>query len=186
MRYYLLSAWSIFDPLYYRFTRLTKLQDSGTARNIFRVRLTRYKGRDVILSDGTHITKNDLLVKVHLHNVRLLTDLYSIRSEVRKAKLIFYHVQRSLPGIEGYIRFHKRSNEIKGIIGITTLCTGSTRLGFEVFSISNLVYKWLKWATFLPITLLSANELPIKKLVKKPPPSYLFMSKDKLSKLYKI
>lgn len=173
------------DPFYYKFTRLTYLKDCETAENIFRVRLTKYKGREIMLSDGTRISKNDVLVKIHLHNVKLLTDLYPLKSEIRKAKHIFQQVQRYLPGIEEYIQRHKRSNEIKGITGITTLCTGSDRLGFEVFSLSHPVYKWLKWVTFLPITLLSANNLSFKKLVDKSQPGYLLMSTEKLSKWYK-
>jgi hypothetical protein len=185
MRHYLLSAWTIFDPLYYRCTRLVYLQDTEAGKNIFRVRLTRYKGREILLADGTRIAKNDLLVKIHLHNVCLLTELYPVKSDVRKAKLIYHKVHDSLPGIEGYVSSHKRSNEIKGIIGITNLSTGSTRLGFEVFSITHPIYKWAKWFTFLPITLLAANQLSFKKLISKSQPHYLLMSKDNLSRLYK-
>lgn len=185
MRQFFLSVWNLIDPFYYRCSRLTYLHDSNTAKNIFRVRLTRYKGRDITLSDGTSIQKNDLLLKIHLHNVRLLTELNQVKSVIRKAKLIYEEVQRSLPGVEEYIRHHKYSKEIKGVIGITTLCKGSERLGFEVFTISHPVYKWLKWATCLPIAMVSANDFSVKKIVKQSPPCYLFMSKDKLSQLYK-
>lgn len=185
MRQYFLSVWNLLDPIYYQCTRLTYLHDSDTAKNIFRVRLTRYKGRNITLSDGTYIQKNDLLLKVHLHNVRLLTELHQVKSVIRKAKLIYQEVQKSLPGVEEYIRNHKHSNEIKGIIGITTLSKGSERLGFEVFTISHPVYKWLKWATCLPITILSTHDFTVKKIVKQSSPCYLFMSKDKLSRIYK-
>jgi hypothetical protein len=185
MRQYILTVWNIIDPIYYRCTRLTYLHDSESAKNIFRVRLTRYKGRDITLSDGTIIQKNDLLLKIHLHNVRLLKELHQVKSVIRKAKLIYQEVQRSLPGVEEYIRNHKHSKEIKGIIGISTLWKGSNRLGFEVFTISHPAYKWLKWATCLPITILSSNDFSVKKIVKQSSPGYLFMSKDKLSQLYK-
>ncbi len=186
MRQYFLSVWNIIDPIYYRFTRLTYLHHTETAKNIFRVRLTRYKGREIILTDGTYIKKNDLLVKIHLHNVRLLSELIQIQSEIKKAKIIYQDVKRSLPGVEKYIRNHKYENDIKGIIGITTLYKGSQRLGFEVFSISHPVYKWLKWVTCLPITILSTSDPSLKKIFTHSHPSYLFMSKDKLSELYKI
>ncbi|RHW42067.1 hypothetical protein D1B31_05355 [Neobacillus notoginsengisoli] len=182
MKQYIVSAWDLLDPFYYRCTRLTYLENHD---NIFRVRLTRYKGRELILSDGVRISKNDLLVKIHLHNVRLLKEIYPLRSEIRKAKMIYQHVHQSLPGIEGYVRSHKRSAEIKGIIGITTLCTGSERLGFEVFDILHPAYKLLKWTAFLPITFLSANGSTLRKMSRMPPPGYLVMSKDKLHRLYK-
>ncbi|OCA85725.1 hypothetical protein A8F94_12685 [Bacillus sp. FJAT-27225] len=183
MKQYILSVWTILDPFYYKFTRLTYVSDSLVSRNIFRVRLTRYKGKELILSDGLHIKKSDLLVKIHLHNVRLLKELYQMNSEIKRAKTIYRLVERSLPGIETYIRDHKRSSEIKGIIGITTLCTGSDRLGFEVFSISHPFYRWLKWITFLPIAFLASTSFSIKR-IKKSPPGYLVMSKDKLGRLY--
>lgn len=186
MRGVFLSIWHLLDPFYFRFTRLTYLHDNHSVDNIFRVRLTCYKGRDVMLSDGTYIKKNDTLVKIHLHNVRLLNELKHIKSEIKKGKIVYQSVQRSLPGIELYIRNHKDSHDIKGIIGITSLNKCCERLGFEIIGISHPVYKWLKWATFLPIILLSAPDPSIKTILRHSPPGYLFMSKDTLSELYKV
>jgi hypothetical protein len=180
MRHFLLRLGAFVDPVYFKFTRLTYLEDS---RNIFRIRLTRYRGRDIILSDGTNIKKNDLLVKIHFHNVRLLTELKEITSDIKKVKVLLKEVQRSLPGVEGYIRQHKDSSEIKGIIGITSLCSASHRLGFDAVPIHQPVYKWLRWSTSLPIMLVSKKDFSI---FKQPPPSYLFMSKNKLTELYGI
>lgn len=183
MRQYVISVWSFIDPLYYRCTRLNNLMENlDDNKNIFRVRLTRYKGREITLSDGTTFKKNDLLIKIHFHNVRLLKEIKEINSEIRKAKWIFQEVQKSLPGVERYIRNHKYSLKIKGIIGITSTYTASHRLGFEIFPIIHPLYKWLKWATSAPIMILSKKDVRLSRLT---PPSYLLMSKDKLSKLYK-
>ncbi len=78
MRSCLLSIWYLLDPLYFFFTRLTLIDKRQS--NVFRVRLTRYKGKDVILSDGTRIKKNDVLVKIHLHNVKLLKELRLLKA----------------------------------------------------------------------------------------------------------
>ncbi|ALC91266.1 hypothetical protein AM500_16810 [Bacillus sp. FJAT-18017] len=185
MKQYIISMWTVLDPLYYTFTRLTYVSDELISENIFRVRLTKYKGRDLILSDGVQIKKNDLMVKIHLHNVRLLKELYQIESDIKRVKKIYKLVEKSLPGVQTYIYNHERSGEIKGIVGITTLCTGSERLGFEISSISHPLYKWFKWMTFLPISFLSSSSFSLKKMLKKSPPGYLLMSKDKLNKLYK-
>src|SRR3954468_19449664 len=117
MKQSIISMWTVLDPLYYTLTRLTYVSDELISENIFRVRLTRYKGKDLTLSDGVQITKNDLMVKIHLHNVRLLKELYLIESEVKKGKRIYKLVEDSLPGVQTYINNHKRSKEIKGIIG---------------------------------------------------------------------
>jgi hypothetical protein len=185
MRGYVLSIWNFFDPFYFFCTRLTFPPRTGTEGNIFRVRLTKYKGREVILSDGTRIMKNDLLVKIHLHNVRLLRELFEIKSELRKAKILYRHVQESLPGIDHFIRNSSRSNEIKGIVGITHLNKGCERLGFEIFDISNAFYKWFKVFAFLPIEILSSANHSIRTSLKHQTPKYLFMSTIALNKLYK-
>ena len=43
----------------------------------------------MLLSDGTQINTNDTLVKIHLHNVRLLKEIKNMNSKLKKAKVIF-------------------------------------------------------------------------------------------------
>lgn len=181
MRGYVLSLWSLIDPIYYYCTRLSYLPSEG---NILRVRLTKYKGRCIVLSDGTLISKNDVLVKIHLHNVRLLKELKDINSDLKKAKIIYRYVQKSLPGVESYIRNYCNSNEIKGIIGITHINKGCERLGFEVVDIIHPVYKWFKRLAFLSIGVLSTKDTSIWDILKQQNPYYLFMSASKLSNMY--
>lgn len=182
MRGYILSVWSILDPIYFLFTRLKYLPCNEMGRNIFRVRLTKYKGKLVILSDGTQINKNDTLLKIHLHNVRLLRELRDVKSEIRKGKIIYDYVLKSLPELHSYIKNHRSSEDIKGIIGISLLNKGCERLGFEIVQISHPFYRKLKWLSFIPIGMLASSSN--KGLFKHDPPSYLFMSKDKLADLY--
>lgn len=185
MREYMFFIWSFVDPIYFRCSRLSYLPKTNSVRNIFRVRLTRYKGRNITLSDGTEITKNDFLIKVHLHNLHLLKELKGVSNELKRAKIIYRYVQHSLPGIEQYIRNHSKSNQLKGIIGITGLNKGCERLGFEVFKITNPFYRRLKWLSSFPISVLS-RKINIKKHIKNFQPSYLLMSKEKLSTMYRI
>ncbi len=184
MRGYLIAIWSFFDPYYYLCTRLTYLPSKETEGNIFRIRLTKYKGREIILSDGTKINKNDILVKIHLHNVKLLKELKDIKSEIKKIKMIYRYVQKSLPGVESYIRSCYRYDEIKGIIGITHLHKGSERLGFEMIDITNPIYKWFKRFAFLSIGFLSNPNSSILYIFMHQHPCYLFMSTSQLSKLH--
>ncbi|KOP83867.1 hypothetical protein ACFFHH_00215 [Cytobacillus solani] len=184
MRGYVLSIWSIIDPLYIFFTRLTYLHNKSGETQILRVRLTKYKGRPIVLSDGTKINKGDILVKIHLHNIRLLKEISLIKSEVKKAKIIYRYVFTSLPGVEQFIRNNQHAKDIKGIIGITLLNKGCERLGFEVIEPSNRLYIWFKWFAFLPIEILS-NQHSIVHDLKHRKPKYLFMSTKKLVSLYK-
>ena len=87
--------------------------------------------------------------------------------------------------MDHYIQNHPYSSKIKGIIGISTLYKGSEKLGFEVFDLSNPFYKWFKQIALLPIGMLSSEKTTILTIWKTHKPSYLFMSTEKLSKMYK-
>lgn len=176
----LLSFWTVLDPIYYMFTRLTYIRDREKNPNIFRVRLTRYKGRPIQLSDGTVINKNDILVKIHLHNIRLLNEMKMLGSDLKKTRLIYNHVKNGLPDLAAYISSHPRNGQIKGLIGITMLHKGCQRLGFETHEICNPVYRNFKHIVFLPMYLLSAHSISLSAINR--PPKYLFMSKEQIIK----
>ncbi|TKC15822.1 YkoP family protein [Robertmurraya kyonggiensis] len=181
MRDYFISIWELINPIYYHCTRLTYL--SSHDGNIFRVRLTKYKGRNIVLSDG--INKNDTLVKIHLHNVRLLKEFKNINSEIRKAKIIYNYVKKSLPEIDLYIQIHIDNTNIKGIIGITTLNKGCERLGFEVFDISHPIYKWFKRSHSYQLGFYPVKISLYKVYLNTHKPSYLLVSTRKLTNMYK-
>ncbi|MBD1380654.1 hypothetical protein IC621_10475 [Bacillus sp. IB182487] len=184
MKLYIISAWSILDPVYYTFTRLQYLKQTEKKKTIFRVRLTRYKGREVVLSDGTIIKKNDTLVKIHLHNVQLLKELYNINNDIKRAVVVYKKIKESLPYLASYVEQHKKKEQIKGIIGITMLNRGSERLGFESFSITSRLYIWFKQLALFPIFLISSSN-PARQ--KNKSPNYLFMStKSLLGKYGKV
>jgi len=186
MKSYVLLVWNFIDPIYYKFTRLTFIHSETHKENILRVRLTRYKGKHVTLSDGTQINKNDILVKIHLHNVRLINEMKYVKNDIAKGRFIYQHVKKSLPSLGSYIQNHSRADEIKGVIGISMLNRGADRLGFEFVSISNPFYKWFKWLAFIPICLLSNNDsiFKMRKNNKSSSPKYLFMSKENLLEIY--
>lgn len=181
MRSYLFSIWLWIDPIYYRLSRLTYLREK---ENIFRVRLTRYKGEKVTLSCGATIDKNDLLVKIHLHNVRILKLLKNTESEIIRARQIYRMIERSLPGLAEYIAGHKQSQNIKGIIGITSLHRGAARLGFEPKKIESRWYRIFKQLALLPICLIAIDDWSTK-IIHKHVPEYLFMSKHTLYKRHR-
>ncbi len=185
MRRNLIQFWTYSDPIYFQCTRLSYIKDnSNDFQNVFRVRLTSYQGRDITLADGTSITRNDTLIKIHLHNIRLINETSAIQGEIRKARHVYQTVQASLPGLAAYVRDHVKQEQIKGIIGITVLnhkiCR---RLGFETHSISNPAYKLFKHVIFSTINKLATNTSSLHKT--KQDPMYLFMSKQKLLSAYK-
>lgn len=183
MKKCLILVWSMFDQVYLFCTRLEYLERNSNNYNIFRVRLTRYKGREVVLSDGTSIKKNDLLVKIHLHNVRILKEMKNKDENLKRSLYLYKKVQESLPDLALYIIHHKDNNQIKGIIGITLIDKGFKRLGFESVSLSSISYFWFKRIVLYPIHYLSSSKHSSKRK-KAPTPHYLFMSKDIICKKY--
>ncbi|MFC2947821.1 YkoP family protein [Virgibacillus sediminis] len=172
--------WDIVDPIYYRFTRLQHIESSEGEKTVIRARLTRYKGKSVQLSDGTMIKKNDVLLKIHLHNVMLLRKMEGY-GEVRKAIFIYKSVQESLPFIAKYLQSQGYDEKVKGLIGITLLHRGCRKLGFDTRPISNPYYKYFKKAALAPIHFLSSARSIQKN---ESFPMYLFMSKDHLFRKY--
>ncbi|MFB4162356.1 hypothetical protein ACE1TI_00680 [Alteribacillus sp. JSM 102045] len=180
MRNFFVYTWTVLDPFYFKLTRLTDLYDSSDRfNNIFRVRLTSYKGTDVTLSDGTKINKNDTLLKIHLHNIRLINEMNSLQSDIHKVLYLYKMVQQSLPGLAAYIQNLENNDQIKGIMGITLLNKGCARLGFESFDITNPFYKCFKLLPSLAISMLATPTASLSSLRKKQP-KYIFMSKEKL------
>ncbi|MYL40201.1 hypothetical protein GLV99_01060 [Virgibacillus massiliensis] len=176
MREYLLGFWGSVDPIYFACTRLRYVADTNQQKTLLRVRLTKYKGARIVLSDGTIIEKNDVLVKIHLHNVKLIKELSTIPNEMKRAVFIYHSIKQAMPNLAMFLQSHPSSRQIKGIIGITSLCRGAERLGFEKSALCNRYYRMYKKATLLPINLLASN--------KGIEPVYLFMSKNKLLNKY--
>lgn len=178
---YCLFIWKMMDIVYFNLTRLQYIKNNDGKNTIMRVRQVIYKGRNVVLSDGTKINKNDVLIKIHLHNVKLLSQLH-LSNDVRKGLILYRSIHESLPYICRYLQLHQNTTEIKGLIGITMLYRGCKRLGFEPVSIQNRYYKLFKRVALYPIYFLSSNNVSTKRI---PEPMYLFMSKKHLLDKYK-
>jgi len=186
IKWCVLFLWNLLDPIYYAFTRLKYLDGNadGKRDNIFRVRLMRYRGRPITLADGTTVRKGDVLVKIHLHNVRLMKKLFAVNSAIAKGRLIARFVSESLPGLADYVRNHPRGDRIRAVVGITMINRGCRQLGFEPFSPVSRLYKFYKRLTLLPIYWLAA-ERPMESF-RKQAPTYLFMSKETLFEKYGV
>jgi len=167
----------VIDPIYYKLTRLRYVKNNEQQNTLFRVRFTRYKGTPVVLDDGTTIQRNDHLLKIHLHNAKMLKELYSIKSDMKRAVSIYHQIKYALPDLANYIHSHDKGKQIKAVIGITTLYKGADRLGFEIIPIKSKVYRLFKQCAFIFIHLFAMKS-------RKHRPVYLFMSKNQLLTKY--
>ncbi|WP_066061854.1 YkoP family protein [Neobacillus soli] len=181
LRLTILWLWRLIDPLFYLCSRLHYVNDDPKSRSVFRVRITKYKGKNFILSDGTTIDRNDFLLKIHLHNVRLLSEYVKVKNDTNRGRLIYKLVLRSMPALADYLKSHPDEGKVKGIIGITTVNKGAKSLGFECFSPSNRWYCSFKKLGQMPISLLSSSSFTN---FRKNSLTYLFLSKEKLYDKY--
>lgn len=184
VRLVILSIWKFFDPFYFSLTRLQYLCPERKNEGVLRVRLIKYKGKNVTLSDGKMICKNDFLIKIHLHNIKLLHEFAKINNEILKSRGVFKQVLDSMPLLASFIQNHPEESKIKGILGVTLINKGFRPLGFECVAPDSKLYCWFKKTSQLPIYLLSWSRVSIAN-IKKHKPVYLMMSKDRLLSKYR-
>ncbi|MDQ0255725.1 hypothetical protein J2S74_003107 [Evansella vedderi] len=177
MRQYVLKAWENIDPIYDRIRNFTSIETEDNI-SVFRVLLTRYRGPKHELADGNIISKGDYLVRIHLHNIRLLQYLHPIKSSLKRTFMLYEMVKNALPKLAKYIQDHELSNKIKGICGVTMLNKIVERLGFEIRPVTNPFYRLMKYFSQSPIHFLATGS--IANIFEKRKVSYLFMSKNQL------
>src|SRR4051812_11449180 len=112
LRLTILWLWKLIDPIFYLCSRLHYINDNQKIQTVFRVRITKYKGKNFILSDGTNIDRNDLLLKIHLHNVRLLSEYLKVKNDTNRARLIYKLVRSSMPALANYLKGHPDEEKV--------------------------------------------------------------------------
>jgi len=129
-----------FWPVWERITLLvhpTQPIPHATA-NVMRTQLTRWRGRPITLPDGTHVTRGDLVVELHVNN-RALGEVLAHASDWRLLPLIADDL-RALAGAAGTPVFPR---EVRAVYGFTLLSRAAPRLGFTVRSRPHTVRAWL-------------------------------------------
>jgi hypothetical protein len=176
----ILPVWGAIDYVYFHLSRLQPVNLSDG--NVFRVRLTRYHGCPLATEDGKVIDDGDLLLKIHLYNYQLMKQMKHLHKEISRALHVYQEVESSLPGLAQYLSNHQRSEEIKGILGITILNRGVKNLGFEIFAMDNIWYRLWKTSYMIPMYWFCQGK--VSKWNKKMQPKYLVMSKERLLQTY--
>lgn len=177
-----MKIWSLLDKIYFYYSPLEYVNQEG--KNIFRVKYLTYRGKDILLSNGVSIQKNDLLLKIHLHNFLLMKEMINIENETKRALYVYKRVEESMPGLADFIRNHPQKDSIKGIIGITLLHRGVSRLGFEVKEIENYYYKRAKQFYMKPLFIFCHLNKRQRWKEKNLVPKFLIMSKEELLSRY--
>lgn len=188
----MLTAWRIWDFIYYHLSRLQYVdQDNG---NLFRIVVKRYHGEPLSTRDGFTLQTGDWYVKLHLHNCRIAHLLAenerqgSRGGEVRWAMMVMNGIRRSLPALADYIQQHPRKEEIKVLLGTTFLHRGAERIGFDVAALPDTWYARYK-KQFFKFILFNCHPEGWRRLHhrgKQLVPKRVFISKEQLLSRYQM
>ncbi len=144
----LLNLWRIWDIVYYHSSRLQYIDKH---KNLFRIVFLPYWGERLETSSGDIIKKNDLVLKLHIHNFRLAELIYSKRDVKALGIVLLREVRRSMPGLARYVASHPQSEQIVGVVGTSFLHRGVEHLGFtssdpidsSIYKIKRMYLKWM-------------------------------------------
>ncbi len=143
----LLHLWRVWDIIYYHSTRL---QYVDKKHNLFRIVLLPFWGEQLVTKHGSTINKNDLVLKLHIHNFRLAEMIYRKKESKALGIILLREVRNSMPGLARFVAYHPHADQIKGVVGTTFLHRGVEHLGFSTSKpIESKIYKvkkiYLKW-----------------------------------------
>lgn len=174
--------WSWLDTMYFTCSRLRYV--NRKEKNIFRVKLLRYRGRSLVLSSGIRVNTNDMMLKIHLHNCLLMYELSSLASDTKRALYVYRRVESSMPGLAEFLSTHPQKDKIKGIIGVTMLSRGVARLGFEVKDIPNPYYRAMRQLYMKPLFLLCHADKNVRPKQENLVPKFLLMPTEQILSRY--
>lgn len=188
----MLTAWRIWDHVYYHLSRLQYVdRENG---NLFRVVVKRYRGDPLITRDGVLLQQGDRYAKLHLHNCRIAHQLAEIAKEnrsggeMRWTLAVMNGIRRSLPSLARFVEEHPRSGEIKVLLGITFLHRGAERIGFDVADLPETLYaRYKKW--FFKFILFSCHPDGWNRLKYRGNhliPKRVYISREQLLKQYQV
>jgi len=142
----LLNLWRVWDMIYYSFSRLQYVKKN---ENLFRIVLLPYWGSELKTKNGHTIVKDDLVIKLHIHNLRLAEIIHQKKDAKALGLLLLREIRKSLPGLAQFVANHPRADEIRGVVGTTFLHRGAENLGFSTMEPLSSIYKaktyYLKW-----------------------------------------
>lgn len=171
--------WQRWEKLLLRLLRIEDVLEDGRP-TVFRLALRRYKGRQLLLPDGTTLQKGDMVGELHLNN-DVLQQISSNNEPAQLGLAALKKTLQSLPSLAGWIAANPRYREIKAITGLTILHRGSQFLGFSAFDVPPLARRLTRWYEGFLLTIFHpAGRRRFTQHKKKLSPKLLVMSKDEL------
>jgi hypothetical protein len=122
--------WRGYDLAYRWLHGLEELPTEKGA--VLRIGVERYRGRPLVLKDGTSVQPGDLIATIHFHNEAVAALHDRNPNPVRAGILIVNAYERSLKALAGLLDDHPRYQPVKALTGTTILHQGVERFGFDI------------------------------------------------------
>lgn len=118
-----------FWPLWERFTLwLWQVQPVPYApHGLFQVSIHPYKGRPIVLPDGTSIASGDPIMELHLVNWRL-----AAAQRDRQPLALLKEIREDLAAIAQGFQEQRYPSSVRALYGVTILAAATPRLGFTL------------------------------------------------------
>lgn len=120
---------------------ILKIRPFDQENPFLQYRIRKYRGENLTFSNESMISKDDLIVELHLNNEQLMEMAANSRSDIQLAIKIVRGVEQLLPKIAMMIK-EKTGQEVKALYGITMIYRGSEQLGFHVISMPKGVFSF--------------------------------------------
>lgn len=126
--------WEIWERLYFKLAHIIELDDS---ESILHFSINTYKGRPLVLQDGTVIEKGDKFIELHLLNRNVSNILGRHNSLMGASKEIERRLIYSFNKILEYI---ERNNiRVKAMHGVTVLYRLAEKKNFDIFDFNPFI-----------------------------------------------
>jgi peptidoglycan-N-acetylglucosamine deacetylase len=182
---FLVYLWMKWEALIHTLFAIKPLDQKDS---FFYVRVRKYYGKTLHLSDGKRIEKGDKVVELHFNNEFLAQMVSTCSTPIQLAVQMVRLTEQFLPQLLAFILQHPEGGSIKGLYGISVIYRGSRQLGFTVQDVPNRLFARI-CQFYLRLLLFIVHPQGRRRLQKNGnllTPKIISISKDELIRRYSI
>ena len=152
--------------------KINKIQPiTGSSYSLLCIKTTKYKGRNLKLSDDYVLNKGDIIIEIHLSNVILAKGTVGTAAVASDLQL-FPYVRAELFLLGKYLRSQNLHTNIKAVGGVTVHGPSLRRFGFTLYpgqknfsdALVSIWMRILQWAFSRPKEVVRAKKHPPRHL----------------------
>lgn len=147
----LVRGWLLWEALFHLLFRVRPLEAGS---GLLGLRVRRYNGQALTLSDGETLHEGDSVIELHLDNKTLLELSGKSRSTMQLAVHLIRAMEQCMPLLARKMAEEPTLRHIKGLYGISMIHRGASQFGFTVTELREGWFKtlarwYLKWLLYV-------------------------------------